>query len=122
MFTNLTTMPREHMHSKRCLASALISAVENLRDAERMTDHQFRMNAQEGSFLAMADDYLADGLSDCLCHSWDLATSDDGLAHGICACGWRSADTDDSFQAARWARCHAQDARAAAWHAVGVQL
>ncbi len=55
------------MHDKRCLANAIICAVENYRDTEGLTDLDFRISAQNNTFLAEADGYLADGLADCRC-------------------------------------------------------
>ena len=56
------------LHSRKCLAQALISAVENFRDEQGMTDFDFRILAQENRFLVAADDYLATGLQTCTCH------------------------------------------------------
>jgi hypothetical protein len=67
----------EQGHSARCLAKALICAVENARDAALhdanlvgqpwMADHQFRLWAQENTFLSWADGYLSDGVTECIC-------------------------------------------------------
>ena len=57
----------EEGHSRPCLASAMIAAVENYRDAEGITDHDFRLWAQDNGVLETADGYLSDELSDCKC-------------------------------------------------------
>lgn len=57
----------EEGHTHQCLASAMISAIQNWRDSDGMTDHEFRLMAQDGDFLSTADEYLNSGLSDCLC-------------------------------------------------------
>lgn len=53
------------MHDKRCLAHAVICAVENLRDAE--DDLGFRVGMQDNLPLTWADEYLAAGTVSCLC-------------------------------------------------------
>src|ERR1041384_2371290 len=53
-------------HSKRCLAKAMICAVENFRDAEAITLTEFVEFAQR-DVLTTAQGYLADGLLDCSC-------------------------------------------------------
>ena len=55
------------MHTKVCLASAVISAIQNLRDEEGMSDFEFRIAMQNNVPLARADGYLTDGLSNCNC-------------------------------------------------------
>lgn len=67
MIINETPRPTEHLHSVKCLASAIIAAVENYRDTEHMTDIEFRLHAQDGTFLRAADEYLAEGLMNCRC-------------------------------------------------------
>lgn len=72
----MTTTPNDfETHSTRCLAQAVISAVENIRDEEvwtdegktrRLTVDEFR--ARMADVVAVADGYLADGLQDCRCH------------------------------------------------------
>jgi hypothetical protein len=65
-------------HDRHCLAAVIIAAVENLRDADRTTDVQFRL-AVDGNgpdrqtLLQVATGYLADGLMACRCQ--------DPLAH-----------------------------------------
>ena len=122
MMTTQRPMPAEYLHSKRCQASALISAIQNMRDQEGTDALAFRLGAQAGTPLAWADEYLASGTADCLCHSWDLVTAGDGSAHGVCACGWTGPSSDDMFAAARDARRHAEAMVRNAWAAVGVQL
>lgn len=65
-------MPREHLHSRYCLAAAMIAAIENLRDQEAdvpesTLDHSFRLDVQDGTPLVWADEYLASGTVDCRC-------------------------------------------------------
>jgi hypothetical protein len=71
----------EEGHTKACLASSMIAAIENWRDAEGVTDHDFRLMAQDNTFLETADDYLnVSQLSDCKCperraeesHTWTV--------------------------------------------------
>ncbi|SRR6266704_643840 len=57
----------EEGHTKACLARAMVSAVQNMRDADYLTDHDFRIAAQNNDALVWADSYLADGLCDCVC-------------------------------------------------------
>lgn len=57
----------EQGHTRRCLAKALIAAVENLRDTDAMTDLDFRVQVQEGVPLQWADMYLNEGITECLC-------------------------------------------------------
>lgn len=57
----------EEGHTKACLASSMISAVQNARDAEDFTDHEFALWAQRGGPIDDAHMYLRDGLSDCQC-------------------------------------------------------
>lgn len=61
--------PPEWLHEKRCLAAAMIAAVENLRDvgASIMNDHGFRIAMQEGYALRDADSYLNEGIMTCTC-------------------------------------------------------
>jgi hypothetical protein len=66
MFTNQEPRPAEWLHSRKCLAAAVIAAVENLRDEEGSSDLAFRLAMQDGP-LAVADGYLADGLMTCIC-------------------------------------------------------
>lgn len=67
MLNTAAPRPAEHLHSKRCLASAIISAVENIRDMENFSDHEFRLAAQDNDFLASADQYLQEGIATCTC-------------------------------------------------------
>jgi hypothetical protein len=59
------------MHSKRCLAEAIISAVQNIRDNQSIDDLAFRLAAQANEFLPEADDYLNTGLQTCTCGAWE---------------------------------------------------
>ena len=54
------------MHSKYCLARAMISAIENARDIAGFSDYDFRLEAQD-NFLHVADDYLDTGTVICIC-------------------------------------------------------
>lgn len=56
------------VHSKSCLAAALISVVENWRDAEDISQLEFRIAAQDNTFFTEADAYLTDGTVPCRCH------------------------------------------------------
>ena len=56
-------------HTKKCLAHAIICAVENLRDASGMTDLDFRLYMQDGEALGQADMYLETGTTTCICNS-----------------------------------------------------
>lgn len=67
MITNETIRPAEHLHSKKCFASALIAAVENLRDLENFSDLEFRLAVQGNDPMHAADDYLATGTATCTC-------------------------------------------------------
>jgi hypothetical protein len=57
----------EEGHTKRCMASAMISAVQNARDSEYFTDHEFALWAQRGGALDDAVMYLRDDITDCQC-------------------------------------------------------
>lgn len=59
--------PVEHLHEKVCLGQAMISAIENFRDDEHMTDHEFTLYAQDGMVLQTARKYLHDDLQNCIC-------------------------------------------------------
>jgi hypothetical protein len=119
MMTSPQPMPAEYLHSTRCQARALISAVENLRDEHRYTPHDFRLELQSGTPLAWADEYLASGTSDCLCHSWDieqLPQEARPLAwQARCMCGWVSAGQETAFLASSAGSTHVEDAVKAAW-------
>lgn len=54
-------------HTPRCLANAMISAIENMRDLEGQTQCDFRIMAQDNTPLTWADSYLADGTQTCIC-------------------------------------------------------
>ena len=66
MLNNPMPRPAEWLHTRRCLAHAMVCAVENMRDAAG-SDHDFRIMAQEGAALAWADEYLTSGTATCLC-------------------------------------------------------
>lgn len=57
----------DEMHSRRCLAEAIISAVQNLRDEVGQDDHTFRIAMQGNEPLQLADLYLNTGLQSCTC-------------------------------------------------------
>lgn len=59
------------MHSKQCLAAAIIAAVENLRDAAD-SSFDFRIAAQEDAFIIEADGYLSDGTMTCTCGEYEV--------------------------------------------------
>lgn len=59
------------MHSKKCLAEAIISAVQNLRDNGQVDSLAFRLAAQANEFLPEADAYLNDGLQTCTCGAYE---------------------------------------------------
>lgn len=72
------------MHSKRCLAASIIAAVENLRDMEFQTDHDFRIEVQKNTPLEWADSYLNDGTMTCTCGEYDVLRLFDMVqTHGI---------------------------------------
>lgn len=56
----------EQGHTKRCLAKALIAAIENLRD-DSGSDVDFRIAVQDNVPLEWADSYLTEGVTECLC-------------------------------------------------------
>lgn len=58
--------PAEFTHSKACIASALISAVQNNRDSDS-TDVEFHITAQSGAIVRDAYGYLSDGIQSCIC-------------------------------------------------------
>lgn len=68
MFIRNHTLPRpaEHTHSRACAASAMIGAVENLRDSAG-GDVDFYLMMQDGMAWSEALGYLRDGISDCRC-------------------------------------------------------
>lgn len=66
-YTYPVTRTPEQGHTRRCLAAAMIAAVENLRDADDRTDVEFRIGLQDGTPLRWADLYLTEGMTECLC-------------------------------------------------------
>lgn len=67
MTSSQPVRPPEWLHDKRCLANAIINAVENLRDTEGFSDLNFRLSVQTNEALEMADEYLRDGMVTCIC-------------------------------------------------------
>lgn len=59
------TMPREHLHTRQCLAAAVSKAMAHLVAVD--TDHDFRLDLQDRVPLAMADNDLADNVGACQC-------------------------------------------------------
>jgi hypothetical protein len=66
MFNDPTPRSAEHTHEARCLAAAVIAAVENLRDKDGQTPTGFALAMQDNP-LYIARGYLADGLMMCTC-------------------------------------------------------
>lgn len=58
------------MHAKRCLAEAIISAVQNARD-EHISDFDFFIRSQDEGFHRVALGYLEDGLQTCTCSHFE---------------------------------------------------
>jgi len=76
---------REVGHVKVCLASACISAIENLRDDPEESTYEFTLAMQDSYHLTLAHEYLQSRLSDCKCpevpdpcprcgHNYDITT------------------------------------------------
>lgn len=87
MLTNVIIRPAEHLHSRACLATAIISAVENARDAEHFTEHEFRLHAQDNGFLSDADEYLTSGTATCTCPPCFRHCCDAVEGRHVVACG-----------------------------------
>lgn len=68
MFT-VRLRPEGWLHERKCLAYAIICSVENNRDAEGTSDHDFRIDAQNNLFLAEADEFLRTGALECQCEA-----------------------------------------------------
>lgn len=78
---NPITRTPEEGHSPACLASAIISAIQNYRDAicsdaksagknpltDSIAQFDFRTWSQNNGMLTDADDLLATQLQDCIC-------------------------------------------------------
>lgn len=68
---NRALPPIEWDHDKSCYAEAVISAVQNLRDCEDFSRHDFALAVQGGGYefdiSRVAHGYLNDGLQDCRC-------------------------------------------------------
>jgi hypothetical protein len=62
----------DELHSRRCLAEAIISAVQNLRDEAGQDDHGFRIEMQGNGALPLADLYLNTGLQTCTCGAYQM--------------------------------------------------
>lgn len=62
----------DELHSRRCLAEAIISAVQNLRDEAGQDDHGFRIEMQNNGALPLADLYLNTALQTCTCGAWQM--------------------------------------------------
>ena len=60
------TRTPEEGHSRKCLAKAMIAAIENLRDSST-SDIEFRIDSQNNTALIWADSYLANGDTECIC-------------------------------------------------------
>ena len=58
---------KEEGHTKRCLAKALICAIENARDLSFVSAIDFRVWAQNNEMLEWADMYLDEGTTECIC-------------------------------------------------------
>jgi hypothetical protein len=71
--------PAEWLHQKRCLAAAVIAAIENLRDASP-SDHGFVIDMQDNP-LHIGAGYLLDGTMTCTCvltcYECEVTSSDD---------------------------------------------
>lgn len=66
----------EEGHTKKCLAQAMITVIENWRDASDISDTDFRSFAQaygmDYGVLAEADEYLRTGQTVCYCEPISL--------------------------------------------------
>ena len=77
IFNDDHTRTLEEGHSARCLAAAMIAAIENMRDrvaedtkadaGDDRTVTAFRLLAQDNAPLTWAEGYLADGTMTCTC-------------------------------------------------------
>ncbi len=66
MLNHTLPRPAEHSHSVRCASSAMIAAVENLRDSSD-SSVDFYLLMQDGNAWSEALGYLRDGIADCRC-------------------------------------------------------
>lgn len=57
----------EEGHTKRCMADAMISVLQNFRDDSGVRAYEFSLLGQDGSFYRTALEYLDSGLSTCQC-------------------------------------------------------
>ena len=55
------------MHTRQCLAKAVIAAVENIRDMDGITDRKFWEFMESNKSFQEAQDYLEFGIADCTC-------------------------------------------------------
>lgn len=101
--------PAEFLHSKECISSAIISAVQNNRDADYSAT-EFHVYAQSGGIVSEAYGYLSDGIQSCICpdpwpidcdkcdgatrevvNSWTETIEDDGISYSstmnVLSCG-----------------------------------
>lgn len=79
----MTYQPQDpnKLHSKHCLAEAVISAVQNWRDVPGFSDVDFRIWLQDGHALQQADDYLTTGLQSCICEQYRMAQYQSPVSH-----------------------------------------
>lgn len=78
IFPDAHTRTAEEGHSARCLAAAMIAAIENMRDrvaedtksdaGDDRTVTAFRLLAQDNAPLTWADEYLASNTMTCTCN------------------------------------------------------
>lgn len=95
----------ERGHTVLCLAKAMINAVENFRDmiiSDHRTvglnpdfaDHEFRLGLQDNLPLQWADEYLKEGVTECLCPviiTGNHQASCDITRGGACDCAFKEA-------------------------------
>jgi hypothetical protein len=64
----------DEQHSKSCFAQAMISAIENARDSEHFTNHEFALWVQDQGPRTDAFEYLNTELQTCTCgaHCMDV--------------------------------------------------
>lgn len=78
IFNDDHTRTLEEGHSARCLAAAMIAAIENMRDrvaedakadaGDDRTVTPFRLLAQDNAPLTWADEYLVSNTTTCICN------------------------------------------------------
>lgn len=102
-----STSTRRELHDAKCRAAAMICAIENVRDSER--DAAGRPNVtpwttlREADFGAIADGYLADGLTECHCASRSIQYPSYALRPDSLAA--RAAMREDPWQRPDGPRC-----------------